>query len=273
MNLTSGPRRLTSAAVGLALLAGLWLASFVLGRFDGAAGQCPFGADPLRPDQTVCELAFGGLWVSMSIGLAAGALATLVGLVVAFAARTAGGFIDRWLMRLADVTFSLPDVLLLMVIQTAGQTLGEIRPELRLPPAALLVASLTIVSWAAPARMFRNRLVTLEGQEFVAAAKALGGTRAHLLRAHLWRGLRGFALTVFLARIPAAILAESTVSFFGIARVEPMSLGRYLGTSYSAILYEGGARVVLPAWSLLILVVLGATLAARGFDAPRAAAR
>ena len=67
--------------------------------------------------------------------------------------------------------------------------------------------------------------------------------------------------------ISAAILAESTVSFFGIARMEPMSLGRYLGTSYSAILYEGGARVVLPAWGLLVLIVLGTSLTARAAEA------
>jgi oligopeptide transport system permease protein len=129
-----------------------------------------------------------------------------------------------------------------------------------------MILSLGLVGWAGPTRMLRNRLATLEEQEFVLAARALGGTRAHLLRVHLWPGLRAYVVALFLSRVPAAILAESTVSFFGIARMEPMSLGRYLGTSYSAILYEGGARVVLPAWGLLILIVLGASLASRGVE-------
>jgi peptide/nickel transport system permease protein len=84
-----------------------------------------------------------------------------------------------------------------------------------------------------------------------------------VLRVHLWPALRPFVLAVFLSRLPAAILAESTVSFFGIARMEPMSLGRYLGTSYAALIYEGGSRVVIPAWLLLVLLVLGASLASQ----------
>jgi peptide/nickel transport system permease protein len=250
------------------MLLGLWLASFLLSvRFpEVPARYCPLGNDVLRPDRTVCELSFGGLWVSLGVGLAAGALSTLVGLGLATLARLVGGAFERWVLRLADSFFSLPDVLVLMVIQFAGQTLGDLRPELKLGPVPLMVVSLGLVGWAGPTRMLRNRMATLEDQEFVLAARALGGTRAHLFRVHLWPSLRPYALAIFLSRVPAAILAESTVSFFGIARMEPMSLGRYLGTSYSAILYEGGARVVLPAWGLLVLIVLGASLAARGAE-------
>ena len=260
------PRRL--AWTGLLLLAALGLGSFALGVLwpTVPARYCPLGHDVLRPDRTVCELSFGGLWVSLGIGLLAGALSTALGLVLATLARLLGGFVERWILRFADAFFSLPDVLILMVLQFAGQTLGDLRPELKLSPVPLMIASLGLVGWAGPTRMLRNRLATLEEQEFVLAARALGGTRAHLFRAHLWPGLKAYVLALFLSRLPAAILAESTVSFFGIARMEPMSLGRYLGTSYSAILYEGGARVVLPAWGLLILIVLGASLAARGVE-------
>lgn len=248
-----------------ALLLGLFGASLAFSQLwpDVPRRYCPFGADALRPDRTVCELAFGGLWVSLGVGLLAAALATALGLWVALVARLVGGALDRLSMRLSEAFFSLPDVLVLMVIQLAGQTVGDLRPGLKLHPAALMVVSLGLVGWAAPARMLRNRLATLEAAEYVAAARALGATGPQLFRAHLWPFLRGFLLALFLARVPAAILAESTVSFFGIARMEPMSLGRYLGTSYSALIYEGGARVVLPAWGLLVAIVLGANLAAR----------
>jgi peptide/nickel transport system permease protein len=260
------PRKL--GWLGVALLLGLWLGSFVLSVLlpEVPARYCPLGNDVLRPDRTVCELAFGGLWVSLGVGLAAGALSTLAGLGLATLARLTGGAFERWVLRLADAFFSLPDVLVLMVVQFAGQTLGDLRPELKLGPVPLMIVSLGLVGWAGPTRMLRNRLATLEDQEFVLAARGLGGTRAHLFRTHLWPSLKPYALAIFLSRVPAAILAESTVSFFGIARLEPMSLGRYLGTSYSAILYEGGARVVLPAWALLVLIVLGASLAARGVE-------
>lgn len=259
------------AWVGLALLGGLGVLSLLAGRVfpEVLASACPLGMDPTHPDRTVCELAFGGLWVSLAIGLAAGALSTGMGLLVAAVARLAQGVLDRWVMRLADAFFALPDVLVVMVLQLAGQSLVDAGGAGGLGPFGLMVVSLALVGWAGPARMFRNRLGTLEAQEFVAASRALGAGAPHVLHVHLWPALRPFVLAVFLSRLPAAILAESTVSFFGIARMEPMSLGRYLGTSYAALIYEGGSRVVIPAWMLLVLLVLGASLASQAL-APRA---
>jgi peptide/nickel transport system permease protein len=253
------------AWVGFVLLVGLGLLSFLAGHLFPSvlAGTCPLGQDLTRPDRTVCELAFGGLWVSLAVGLTAGALSTLIGLLIAAGARMAGGTVEHGVLRLVDAFFALPDVLVVMVLQLAGQSLVDAGGVGGLGPFGLMVVSLALVGWAGPARMFRNRLATLEGQEFVAASRALGGSGFHLLRVHLWPALRPFVLAVFLSRLPAAILTESTVSFFGIARMEPMSLGRYLGTSYAALVYEGGARVVLPAWGLLVLLVLGASLASQ----------
>ena len=55
--------------------------------------------------------------------------------------------------------------------------------------------------------------------------------------------------------------------------MEPMSLGRYLGASSSALLYVGGARIVLPAWALLVAIVLAANVAARSTAEPSGASR
>lgn len=255
---------------GLLLLLGLGVGSFSVAHLPPAllATHCPLGMDLVRPDRSVCELAFGGLWVSLAVGLCAGGLSTLLGLLVAVGARALGGAPERWVLRLVDAFFALPDVLVVMVLQLAGQSLADAYPRATPGPFGLMVASLALIGWAGPARMFRNRLATLEGQEFVAASRALGASEGHVLRMHLWPALRPFALALFLSRLPAAILAESTVSFLGIAQMEPMSLGRYLGTSYAALMYEGGARVVLPAWGLLVLLVLGASLAAQGLQAP-----
>jgi peptide/nickel transport system permease protein len=257
------------AWVGLVLLVGLGALSFSAARVfpEALASTCPLGRDLTRPDRTVCELAFGGLWVSLAVGLTAGGLSTVLGLGVAMLARAAGGAVERWVLRGVDALFALPDVLVVMVLQLAGQSLLDAGQTGGLGPFGLMVVSLALVGWAGPARMFRNRLLTLEGQEFIAASRALGAGRAHLLRVHLWPALRPFVLAVFLSRLPSAILTESTISFFGIARMEPMSLGRYLGTSYAALIYEGGSRVVLPAWGLLVLLVLGASLASQALGA------
>jgi len=254
-----------SASAGGGLLAGLALVSFVVSRLspEVVAAACPLGQDLLRPERSVCALALGGLWVSLAIGVCAGALATVAGLGVAACARLLGGAPEALLMRGVEAVFSLPDVLMVMVLQLAAEAFAEAHPRWGVGGFSRMVLSLALVTWAGPARMFRDRLETLGRQEFVSAARALGGSSVHVMRLHLWPGLRGFVLAVFLSRLPAAVLAESTVSFLGVASMEPMSLGRYLGTSYSALIYEGGSRIVLPAWGLLVLLVLGASLAAR----------
>ena len=266
-------RRLSMAArfllVGAALLLVLWALSFAAAvlRPSAFARLCPLGSDVLRPDSSVCALAFGGVWISLSVGLLAGAAATVAGCGVASIARIFGGWVDAALMRSADALFALPDVLVLMVLQFAAQTAGDLHPRLRINSVPLMILSLAMVGWAAPARLFRDRLETLERAEFVGAARALGAGHWHVLNRHLWPFLRDYALAIFLSRVPAAILAESTISFLGIGKIEPISLGRYLGTSYASLLYGEGARIVLPAWVLLILIVLGASLAGRGASA------
>jgi peptide/nickel transport system permease protein len=254
--------------LGPLLLAVLFFGSLALGVFfpHAAAGICPLGRDAVDPDRTVCELAFGGVWVSLGVGASAAALATALGLFFALFARRIGGVVEKSVLALADGFFSLPDVLVLMVLEFAGQSLGDYHPALRLGPVPLMILSLALIGWAGPTRMFRERLATLEREEFVLAADALGAPRGHVFRFHLWPFLADYVLAIFLGRLPAAILAESTVSFFGIARLEPMSLGRYLGTRYASLLDPGGARVVVPAWLLLVAVVLAASLTARAFE-------
>jgi ABC-type dipeptide/oligopeptide/nickel transport system permease subunit len=118
-----------------------------------------------------------------------------------------------------------------------------------------MVASLTAVAWAAPTRMIRDRLRTLEGQEFVAAAEALGETRWQILRRELLPFARPYVLAIFLLRVPATILSESTVSFlgFGLPPDKP-SLGSFIGNNYMQIVEDAG--VVAPAWILLVLIVV-----------------
>ena len=264
------------AWVGLGLSIGLGSLSLLAGRVFPEAAREHLPARQWTPRAPTAPCAS---WPSAASGSRSpsgwppGRCPPRMGLLVAAVARLSGGTVERWVMRPADAFFALPDVLVVMVLQLAGQSLVDAGAGAGLGPFGLMVVSLALVGWAGPARMFRNRLATLEGQEFVAASRALGGHAARTCCASTC-GPRcaPSSLAVFLSRLPAAILAESTVSFFGIARMEPMSLGRYLGTSYAALIYEGGARVVLPAWLLLVLLVLGASLASQAL-ARRAAPR
>src|SRR4051812_29742491 len=92
---------------GLGLLATLGLLSFFSSQVfpKATASWCPLGHDVLRPERTVCELALGGLWVSLLLGLLAGALSTALGLVIAFLAGAFGKGGEWLLMRGAEASF------------------------------------------------------------------------------------------------------------------------------------------------------------------------
>ena len=241
---------------GLAALA-LLVAIGALQALVFAPGRaaCPFGADPVLPALTVCDRALGGLWLSVTVGLVAGVGAALAALALALLSRTLRGPVDLLVSKLADLVFALPDVLVLLLIGFALIVLRDAR-GVRLDPVVAMTASLVAIGWAAPTRMIQERLRSLEREEFVVAAEAVGATRWRIVTRHLLPFAWDFLLAVFLLRVPAAILAESTVSFLGFGLPgDRASLGTYLGEATGALM-RGEWRIVLPAWALLVLVVL-----------------
>ncbi len=242
--------------VGLLSLGVLAAASAGYPLFSAFLPPCPFGADLVLPEETVCARTFGGMWRSLAVGLLAGGASAGLGLLFALLARRFGGAADLLVAKAADLFFSIPDVLVLVAIGFAASVWGDAHGT-RPSPFWLMVFSLSAVGWAAPTRMIQNRLRSLEGQEFVAAAFALGASRFRVVTRHLLPFAREYVFAIFLLRVPATILAESTVSFlgFGMPPDHP-SLGTYLGQSYRFLL-DGEWRIVGPAWALLVLTVLG----------------
>ncbi len=217
---------------------------------------CPLGSDPSFPAASICARTFGGMWRSILIGLSAGLGSCAIALFLALFARRLRGVTDTLVAKSADLFFALPDILVLIAIGFVVNVLNT-QGGRHISPMMAMIVSLTAVGWAAPARQIQNRLRSLEGQEFVLASEALGATRTRILIQHLLPAAREFVFAIFLLRVPAVILAESTVSFlgFGLPADQP-SLGAFLGTNYDKLMYSGEMHVVLPAWILLGLVVL-----------------
>jgi ABC-type dipeptide/oligopeptide/nickel transport system permease subunit len=242
------------------LLGVLWLGSSML---SWLSMPCPLGPDIELPRQSICERTTGGLGSSLSVGLIAGGLSLVVAIFLALIGRWLGG-VSHWLIeRFADLWFSVPDLLVLIGARFLI-TLWEDSSGQRFSPLWVMIFSLSIVGWAAPTRMLQRRLQSLEREEYVEASFALGATRWWVVWHHLLPALRGYLIAIFLLRVPSAILAESTVSFlgFGLPPDQP-SLGTYLGQNVTRLIL-GAWHVVLPAWLLLLLLVLSFHWAAQG---------
>lgn len=247
----------TKGKIGLAILVALVAISLAAPRLAALPflPDCPFGPDIQLPYETVCSRTIGGLWRSIVVGVTAGAAACSVALLLALLGRQLGAFADQLVAKAADVVFAIPDVLILIAIAFVVNLLVD-QDVIRQPPSlVVIVVSLAAVGWAAPTRMIQSRLRTLERQEFVAAAVAIGASRWRILVRHLLPYAREYVLAIFLLRVPAIILAESTVSFLGFLSSTEASLGQYLGQNYAKLML-GNTQVVGPAWALLVLVVL-----------------
>lgn len=215
---------------------------------------CPFGKAPGSSTANVCDRTVSGMWISIAVGVLSSGIACGVGLALALAARRFGRVVDEAISRAADLFFAVPDVLVLIGIHIAARQV-EVTRGTSLSPFWMMVISLAVIGWAAPARMIRNRLHSLESQEFVAAAYAIGETRWQVLVRELLPFAREYVLAIFLLRVPATILAESTVSFLGLGMPDSQpSLGSFLGRNPQQML--AAPQVIVPAWILLVVIVV-----------------
>jgi peptide/nickel transport system permease protein len=259
------------ARIGLALLAILFVLAigYPLAAHLAPHATCPLGQDVELARHTVCERTIGGLGSSLAVGLLSGGGALMLATLLALGARAAGGAVEQTILRAARITFALPDVLVLIGISFAARVLAR-EGALHLDPYALMIISLALVGWAGPMQMLVRRLESLERADFVTATFALGATRGRVIARHLLPMSRDFLLAIFLARVPAAILAESTVSFLGFGLPpEHASLGTYFGRTYRQLLV-GEWRILLPVWILLVAIVVAFTWSAAAVSKDRA---
>ncbi len=242
------------AKVGGAVLVVLLVGSATSALWTRVGGvpDCVFGLDPLFPYETVCSQTLGGLWRSLALGLLGGAGACALALVLALVSRAGGGVVDAFVEKGAELFFSIPDVLVLISLAFVARAVqgGE---SVSLP---WMAASLVAIGWAAPTRMVQNRLRSLDRLDFVTAARALGATEWRVLTRHLLPFAWDYVFAIFLLRVPAIILTESTISYlgFGLPLSEP-SLGKYIGDHWRLLTGEDWLDVA-PAWLLLVLVVV-----------------
>ncbi|MCZ6611348.1 MAG: ABC transporter permease, partial [Planctomycetota bacterium] len=184
------------------------------------------GSDRLGRDLLTRCLAGGG--ISLGIGLAAACIAVVIGTAYGALAGYLGGRIDGALMRIVDVVYGLPYILLVVLLAVAVDGLLErwgqdLSPGLR---QAVNVVTLLVaiggVSWLTLARVIRGQVLTLKQQPFMEAARAVGVPLGRQFTRHLLPNLLGPIIVYATLTVPAAILSESFLSFLGIGVREPL---------------------------------------------------
>lgn len=184
------------------------------------------GTDRLGRD-VLARLLAGGA-ISLLVGLSAAAIAVVVGTAYGSIAGAAGGRVDAAMMRVVDILFGLPSILLVVLLAVAVDGVLE-RRGADLPAfarSAINIATLLVaiggVSWLTMARVIRGQVLSLRAKPFMEACRAIGVGAPRQFTAHLLPNLVGPIAVYAALAVPAAILSESFLSFLGIGVREPV---------------------------------------------------
>lgn len=169
-----------------------------------------FGTDNLGRDIFIRVLY--GARISLAIGIVASLLNLFIGVIYGGISGFCGGKIDRIMMNIVDILYSVPTllyVILLMVILKPGLT--------------NIFIALGIGYWLQMARIVRGQILSMKEQEFILAARTIGVSKKRILFRHLLPNAMGAIIVTMTLAIPDAIFTEAFLSFIGLGVSAPMA--------------------------------------------------
>ncbi len=172
------------------------------------------GTDSYGRDQ-FSRILYGGQ-MSLAAGLLATGISLFLGMIVGCLSGFYGSWIDESFMRLAELFLVLPWLYLLLAVRAFL--------PLHITPAQtffLLIGVIGTIGWARPARLIRGIVLSAKSRKYVAASRGFGASDFYILRRHVLPHTYGVLLTQAALLVPQYVLAEVTLSFFGLGLSEP----------------------------------------------------
>ncbi len=186
------------------------------------------GTDSLGRD-LLARILQGGR-VSLLIALSAAFIATSIGVTYGSISGYLGGWIDAAMMRLLDILYAIPFILLVILLMAVfGRSFW------------VLFIAIGSVQWLTLARIVRANIIQLKSKTFVEAAETFGQSRANILIRHLLPNLIGPVIVYSTLLLPTAILMESALSFLGLGVQPPDS-------SWGSLIRDGADKMVSYPW-------------------------
>ena len=209
-----------------------------------------------------------GTRISLAVGFFASIIVLVIGMTMGSIAGYLGGVADMIIMRIVDVIYSLPDML--MVILLAAVMNQRIGPAIEGTVLAKIGANIlslfitfALLYWVSMSRLIRGQILSLREQEYVLAAQAAGAKGSWIIRKHLLPNCISVVIISTALQIPNAIFTESFLSFLGLGVNAPMpSLGSLASDALNGMTTYP-YRLVIPA-VVISLIVLGLNLLGDG---------
>ncbi|MBQ1544394.1 MAG: ABC transporter permease [Clostridia bacterium] len=208
-----------------------------------------------------------GTRVSFAVGILASLLVLLIGVIYGSIAGYFGGKVDMIMMRIVDIIYSLPDLLIIILLAVVfKETLDfSAYPLLQKLGANMISMFLVfgLLYWVGMARLVRGQILTIKQNEYVLAARATGAKSGRIIRKHILPNCISVIIIATAMQIPSAIFTESYLSFIGLGVALPMpSLGSLASAARSGM-QSYPLKLVFPA-VIIVLIVLAFNLLGDG---------
>ena len=207
-----------------------------------------------------------GTRVSIIIGVVAALIVLIIGSIYGAISGLSGGAVDFVMMRIVELIYSIPEVLIVLLLQvvlkdplqnwfdTGTSAFAKAMGDLGSGIVSIFI-TFALLYWVTMARIVRGQVLQLKQQEYVTAATALGAANGRIIRRHLLPNCVGQLVITTCLQIPSAIFLESFLSFLGLGVSAPMaSLGSLCSDALETLsLYP--YRLIFPGVILTVVVL------------------
>ena len=199
-----------------------------------------------------------GTRISLAVGFFASIIVLIIGLTIGSIAGYCGGKVDLFVMRIVDIIYSLPDMLVIILLSVVLRQVLSLEGTI-LEKIGSNITSMFIVFgllyWVSMARLIRGQILSLREQEYVLAARATGARGKWVITRHLLPNCISVVIISTALQIPNAIFTESFLSFLGLGVNAPMpSLGSLASDALNGI-SSYSYRLIFPAVVICLIVL------------------
>ncbi|MBQ2775407.1 MAG: ABC transporter permease [Clostridia bacterium] len=199
-----------------------------------------------------------GTRISLAVGFFASIIVLLLGVTIGSVAGYFGEKIDLIIMRIVDIIYSLPDMLVIILLSVVLKQTLNLEGTFLQAIGGNIISMLIVFGllyWVSMSRLIRGQILSLREQEYILSAKANGAKASRIIRKHLIPNCISVVIISTCLQIPNAIFTESFLSFMGLGVNAPMpSLGSLASDALNGI-YSYPHRLVIPAIVICLIVL------------------
>ena len=207
-----------------------------------------------------------GARVSMAVGICAALLVLFIGALYGSISGYCGGKVDAVMQRIVELIYSVPEMLVVLLIATALKPIltnfvntgsGPMKEFVNTmgPNLISMFIAFGMLYWVTMSRIIRGQVLQLKQQEYVTAARALGASGGRIILQHLLPNCIGQIVVTTCLQIPSAIFLESFLSYLGVGVSAPLpSLGS-MATDALSGMYTYTYRLIIPSVILSVMIL------------------